>query len=144
VDAPAEALVAETPAIHILGGKETILLVEDDPGVRELAAAILRHHGYRMFTAASGDEGLRLGKQHGDEIDLLLTDVVMANGSGRELAARLKSERTSLKVIFMSGYPYSSSPGTDTMDLREAFLAKPFSPSELAGMVRRTLDHIVQ
>jgi PAS domain S-box-containing protein len=144
VDAPAEALVAETPAIHVLGGSETILLVEDDPGVRELAAAILGHHGYRMFTAASGEEGLRLGKEHGDEIDLLLTDVVMANGSGRELAAQLKSERADLKVIFMSGYPYFPSSGTETMTFHETFLAKPFSPSELAGMVRRTLDHVVQ
>jgi DNA-binding NtrC family response regulator len=96
-----------------------------------------------MFTASSGDEGLRLGKEHGDEIDLLLTDVVMANGNGRELAGQLRSDRAELKVIFMSGYPYSPSSGTETMNFREAFLAKPFSPSELAGMVRGTLDHVV-
>lgn len=142
VDAPAEALVTETADIAVLGGNQTILLVEDDPGVRELASTILGRYGYRVFAAACGEEGLRLGKEHGDEIDLLLTDVVMAHCSGRELAAQLRSQRMGLKVIYMSGYPYSTSPGADTMNFREAFLAKPFSPSELAGMVRRTLDHV--
>ena len=127
-----------TPSV--LGGNETVLLVEDDSSVRELVTKILAQYAYRVVSAASGTEAIRLARQYESEIHLLLTDVIMPDGSGKDLAALLRDLRPRLKVLYISGYPHIPSAGVDTMDFREAFLAKPFAPADLAGRVRETLD----
>jgi two-component system cell cycle sensor histidine kinase/response regulator CckA len=102
---------------------------------------MLEHLGYRMLQAQSGPSALETWREHGDGIDLLITDVVMPDGmNGIELAERLRRSRSALKVIFMSGYLADVS--REALPAREtdAYLAKPFSLPELARLVRRTLD----
>jgi CheY-like chemotaxis protein len=114
--------------------RETILLVEDEPAVRQLFALALTRAGYRVHEARNGQEAMKVFDQHGDSIDLLLTDMRMPYMGGAELAQHLKSRRQSLKLICVSGYP-----GADT-DLTADFLAKPFSREDLLQKVREVLD----
>ncbi len=122
-------------------GDETILVVEDEPALRDLVVKILELCGYRICQARTGVEALRVWGEHKDEIDLLLTDMVMPEGmSGRQLAERLQAEAPGLKVIYTSGY----SPGMAGKDIALLegfnFLAKPYPPSRLAQVVRECLD----
>ncbi len=122
-------------------GDETILVVEDEPALRELVVSVLELCGYRILQARTGVEALKVWDKHRAEIDLLLTDMVMPEGmSGRQLAERLLAEDPALKVIYTSGY----SPGMAGKDiaLMEGFnfLAKPYPPSRLASVVRECLD----
>lgn len=121
-------------------GSETLLIVEDDSAVRDLARRILEDAGYKVLAAAGGREGLRLLEGAPGEVSLLLTDVVMPEMSGRELFERSRAIRPGLKVLYMSGYTDNAiahhgilEPGTD-------LISKPFSASELAYRVRRALD----
>jgi two-component system cell cycle sensor histidine kinase/response regulator CckA len=129
---PEPPACGETPR-----GDETLLLVEDEPLVREMAAASLRLAGYRVLAADSGDAALVAAGAHAGEIDLLLTDVVMPNMSGAELAARLLELRPGLRVLYTSGYTQDL---LATRGVDGAFLAKPYSPSVLAQHVRQVLD----
>jgi DNA-binding NtrC family response regulator len=115
--------------------KETILLVEDEPAVRGLFAQALMRAGYRVLEARNGQEAMKVFDQHGDTIDLLLTDMRMPYMGGAELAQTLRSRRQTLKLICVSGYPAGaeSDPATD-------FLAKPFSRDDLLSKVREVLD----
>jgi CheY-like chemotaxis protein len=122
-------------------GSETILLVEDEPAVRVLAARVLRAQGYIVLEAENGDEALSIAQQRGRAImHLLLTDVVMPRMSGKMLAERMTALLPDLKVLFTSGYAndtiisQGSQPGI-------AFLQKPFTPATLARKVRDVLDH---
>lgn len=122
-------------------GSETILVVEDETVVRELAVEILRLHGYNVLTAESGVQGLEIWDRHHAEIDLLLTDMVMPGGvNGPELAERLLQKKPDLKVIYTSGY----SPGIAGKDLTLMagfnFLPKPYPPSKLVSLLRECLD----
>jgi signal transduction histidine kinase len=122
-------------------GEETILVVEDEPALRELVVSVLELCGYHILQACSGVEGLKVWEQHKNDIDLLLTDMVMPDGmSGRQLAERLQAEAPDLKVIYTSGY----SPGMAGKDIALLegfnFLAKPYPPSRLANVVRDCLD----
>jgi signal transduction histidine kinase/ActR/RegA family two-component response regulator len=122
-------------------GSETLLVVEDEPSLRELVVRILELCGYRIYQAQNGVEALQVWEQHRHEIDLLLTDMVMPEGiSGRQLAERLQKEDPALKVIYTSGY----SPGMAGKDIALLegfnFLAKPYPPSRLAQVVRECLD----
>ena len=123
------------------GGTETILLVEDDPAVRELAREILEQRGYRVLEASSGAEALRAWPAVRDRVTLLLTDLVMPEGvSGHELAQRLRAERPGLKVIYTSGYSAEIAGREFALSSDEAFLQKPFSTVALLETLRRSLD----
>jgi CheY-like chemotaxis protein len=121
-------------------GKETILLAEDDPSVREVVVAILSGQGYTVLAAADGEQALHLAREHGQEIRLLLTDVVMPGMRGKELARQLAQSQPGLKTLFMSGYIDSTSLGDDVLDMDAAFIEKPFSPRALVRKVREVLE----
>ena len=121
-------------------GAETILLVEDEGGVRRLAREMLRQQGYTVLEADGGPDALRLWEQHATAIDLLLTDVVMPQMSGRELAEQLKTARPDLKVLYMSGYTNDVIARHGVLDSETAFLQKPFTADSLGRKVRIVLD----
>lgn len=115
--------------------RETILLVEDEPAVRQLFAQALVRAGYRVHEARNGQEALKVFDQHGDSIDLLLTDMRMPYMGGAELAQTLRARRLTLKTICISGYA-----GGIDGELVGDFLAKPFSREDLLRKVREVLD----
>jgi PAS domain S-box-containing protein len=119
-------------------GTETILIVEDDAPVRALASEALRRHGYMVLEAADGLEALRVVERHQDAIALIITDVVMPQMTGRELASRLRDARPAMKLLFISGFPDHAVTGE--IDASESFLQKPFTPDALARTVREILD----
>jgi two-component system, cell cycle sensor histidine kinase and response regulator CckA len=121
-------------------GGETILLVEDDDQVRAVASSILKDAGYRVFQAGTPAEAFALCAEHGDEIDLLLTDVVMPKMSGRQLAEQIVALRANVKVLFMSGYTDDAIVRHGVLDSGVAFLQKPLTPSALTRRIREVLD----
>jgi CheY-like chemotaxis protein len=139
VQPPARVLAsAPAPAPR---GRETILVVEDEAGVRALVIRLLQGLGYRLLQAESGPDAIEVWKQHCDEVDLLITDIVMPDGlNGVQLAEHLRQERPKLKVIFTSGYLADLSHEDVSRHHSDAYIAKPFSLAELARLVRRTLD----
>ena len=129
------------PAAYVRGGKETILVVEDEPVLRDMAHVILEGCGYAVIEAGSGVEALNVWHRHPGDIDLVLTDVVMPQGmSGMELAKKLLPVKPKLKIIFASGYSMDE---LDTDFLRQGramFLQKPYTHVSLARAVRECLD----
>jgi signal transduction histidine kinase len=123
-----------------LRGTETILLVEDEEQVRAVALTILRANGYRVLSAQHPGEALILCERHPGRIDLLLTDVVMPQMSGPELAKRLLLTRPEMKVLCMSGYTDDSVVRHGVIEDGVAYLQKPITPGLLAAKVRRVLD----
>jgi CheY-like chemotaxis protein len=122
-------------------GTETVLLVEDEPAVRALAARMLRRQGYTVLEAANGVEALDLVRRHtGTPIDLLLTDMVMPKMDGYTLAENLRRDYPSIRVLFMSGYTDNAVIQNGLIDPKLAFIQKPFTPSALARTVRAALD----
>lgn len=121
-------------------GTETILLVEDEEIVREMATEILRESGYCVIEATHGPEALKLCTQYNGQIHLMLSDVVMPNMSGRELAELLSPHRSNMKVLYMSGYTDDAIVHHGVLDEGTAFIAKPFSPDALSKKVREVLD----
>jgi PAS domain S-box-containing protein len=140
VDAPAD--LRGDPGIPAAAphGSETVLLVEDEPEVRGLARDILHQQGYTVLEAADGDEALRIGREHGGPIHLLVTDVVMPQMGGRELADHLKAGRHETKVLYVSGYTDDAILHQGVSETGMAFLPKPFTASALAHKVREVLD----
>ena len=121
-------------------GVETVLLVEDEERVRELVKEVLLKQGYTVITARDGKDALAAAERETRQIELLLTDVVMPKMSGRELAEILVSMRTSLKVLYMSGYTDNAMLHKGTLDIETKFIQKPFTPDALARKVREVLD----
>jgi CheY-like chemotaxis protein len=119
--------------------RKTVLVVEDEAGVRELMRDLLEANGYNVLAAGNGEDALRLCREHGCGIDLLLTDMVMPGMGGDELAGRMRQARPGLRVVFMSGHAveapaaYGGRPASDT------FLQKPFSPAMLGETLREAL-----
>ncbi len=122
------------------GGTETVLLVEDDDAVRRVAKRILSSWGYRVLAAADAADALRLCVEHSDAIDLLLTDVVMPQMGGRELAERAVEICPGIRVLFMSGYTDDAVVRHGVYDGLSAFLQKPFTAEALARKVREVLE----
>jgi DNA-binding NtrC family response regulator len=126
--------------VEVLRGDETLLVVEDAENLRDWIAAILESFGYGVYTASEGKEALTLEEQHRDEIDLVITDVVMPEMSGTELADQLIERSPELSILFISGYPNDRAISAGRHDPRFSFLQKPFSASELTSAVRALLD----
>jgi nitrogen-specific signal transduction histidine kinase/ActR/RegA family two-component response regulator len=121
-------------------GTETILLVEDDEGLRELGRLILTASGYTVLTARDGNEALQLCAGLTGPLHLLVTDVVMPQLSGRQLADQLLAQRPGLKVLFLSGYPRDVLQAHGVGESALPFLPKPFTPATLTRKVREVLD----
>jgi PAS domain S-box-containing protein len=123
-------------------GTETVLVVEDQDGIRDIVRESLRRNGYKVLIAVDGHEALQMASAFPDPIHLLVTDLVMPNIGGRELAQRLMPQRPRMKVLFMSGYSEHSALDADQeeMDPSATVLQKPFSLDALARNVRRVLD----
>jgi len=125
-----------------LQGNETVLLAEDEPSMRTLAARILRAQGYTAIEASNGEEAVRIAQEFPGEIHLVLTDVVMPEMSGSTMVSRLEAARPGIKVLFVSGYPTSAIVHHGVLDPNVAFLPKPFTADALARKVRKVLDSV--
>jgi two-component system cell cycle sensor histidine kinase/response regulator CckA len=123
-----------------LRGSETILLVEDEDQVRNVACGILRRHGYTVIHARGGEEALLLIANRTGTIDLLMTDVVMPGMSGPELAKRLGEVRPNTRVLCMSGYTDDAAVRHGVIDAELAYLQKPLTVETLTRKVREVLD----
>jgi PAS domain S-box-containing protein len=121
-------------------GGETVLVVEDEPLVRAVARRVLSKQGYRVLEAANGVEALRICAESLPSIDLVVTDLVMPEMGGRELAAELQSRAAGVRILLMSGYTEDAALRPSVLQPGEAFLAKPFTPDEFARKVREVLD----
>lgn len=127
-----------SPVVH--QGRETILLVEDEPSILEVTRTMLERQGYVVMTANTPGEAIRVATEHPGEIQLLITDVVMPEMNGRDLASRLLSQHPGLKRLFMSGYTADVIAHHGVLDDGVRFLQKPFSMQELAAKVREALE----
>jgi PAS domain S-box-containing protein len=135
------AAAEESPAaVVVRGGKERILLVEDEVGVRALAAGILTENGYCVWPASSGAEAMQIAVAQECGIDLLLTDVVMPDTSGPRLATQLHAICPDLRVLYASGYTDDVIVHNGVLDPGVAYLEKPFTPALLLNAVRQVLD----
>jgi CheY-like chemotaxis protein len=121
-------------------GDETVLLVEDEPEVRDLAREILEASGYTVLQACDPQDALLIAERHGGPIHLLLTDVIMPRQSGRALAERLRPLRPELQVLFMSGYTNEAIVRHGVLEPGTLFIQKPFTPEGLGRKVREALD----
>jgi len=139
-----QAAEGRAAARQVRGGTETILLVEDEEGVRSLVLAVLQSKGYNLLEAPNAHEGLRLAEQHKGSIDMVLTDVILPQMTGRELAERLQASRPGIKVLFMSGYTDDKLSVQGGFHTSFPFLQKPFSTEMLALKVRELLDSPVK
>jgi PAS domain S-box-containing protein len=137
---PATTTATRKEARTVPKGTETVLLVEDEEGIRDLTSEFLCAQGYTVLHAMDGNEALRIADGHEDLIHLLVTDIVMPNLGGKELAHRLRKLRPQMKVLFMSGYPEHPALSSESGDEPEAILPKPFLLDALACKVRSVLD----
>jgi two-component system cell cycle sensor histidine kinase/response regulator CckA len=123
-----------------LRGSETVLAVDDDPSIRDLLAEVLRPLGYKVLFASNGEEALALAASHQENIDLLLTDVMLPGIKGQELAKQLLHSCPGVNVLFMSGYLCPSMAHSESDQRFEAFIQKPFAPNALLRKIRNLLD----
>ena len=138
--APREKMGPTASQVRALPGEETVLVVEDEPAVRRLTRRFLEISGYKVVEAADVGEAIRATKAHNGSIDLLLTDVIMPDLSGPELAKRLRKIKPDLKVLYMSGYPGEFIARHGVSDAEMGYLQKPFTQEGLAGKMRQVLD----
>ncbi|HEY8166280.1 MAG TPA: response regulator, partial [Gemmatimonadaceae bacterium] len=131
--------VLKMPA-HRNGGSETILLVEDEESVRTVASRILRRAGYNVREAANGAEALKICEEDGEDVDLIVTDLVMPEMGGAELALRLRRTRPDARILFTSGYTQDAVVRQKFLEQGAAFIEKPFTPDALARKTREVLD----
>jgi DNA-binding response OmpR family regulator len=118
-------------------GAETVLLVDDENGVRKYMRKVLEAHGYRVLDAGDGDDAMELARRHSGRIDLLLTDDVLPGMQGTEVIRQFQELRPGVPAVRMSGYPEHF---TGYRDEGVGYLEKPFSPQSLLGRVREVLE----
>ena len=140
VDAPVEPQTPPRPIQGTPAGTETILLAEDDEQLRKLVRGLLDRIGYQVLSAASAEEALAQAREHGSQIHLLLTDVVMPGEGGHQLARRLAEARPATRTLFMSGYTDAAIVDHGILERGHHYLQKPFTPAVLARRVRDVLD----
>jgi CheY-like chemotaxis protein len=140
-DEPMEAARGEILEKRLPRGGETVLVVEDDEDLRSLMAQALKQQGYKALEAANGEEGLLLFDRYRQEINLVVTDIVMPVMSGFELTDLLMPLRAQLKVLYISGYPENPALQKRYLNPGTHFLPKPFSLEDLAIKVRKVLDN---
>ena len=146
VSLPAEPAATGARAVVVpeaaerLGGDETVLVCEDEEGVRRLVEHILASNGYRLLVAALPSEALRLAGDHEQPIDALVTDVIMPEMAGPELAERVQALRPGLRTLFVSGYTAETLRDRGRVPHGSAFIQKPFEAATLLGTLRGLLD----
>ncbi|MGC9313072.1 MAG: ATP-binding protein, partial [Sediminispirochaetaceae bacterium] len=126
-----------------LSGDERVMVVEDEENLRLLARRILELYGYKVILAGAPEEALEMAEDKNTQIDVLITDMVMPNIGGRELANKFRSLRPDVKIIYMSGYPQRDNIMSNSIQIDEEFhpfIAKPFSPEQFVRIVRQVLD----
>jgi len=127
-------------AVTDLQGSESVLVVEDEETVREMALRTLKRYGYTVYSASTGANALKLCKKMDEPVDLLLTDIVMPRMSGRELAKKVTGMWPGVKLLYMSGYTQHTIDDEGILDPEVNFLPKPFRPVVLVEKVREVLD----
>jgi PAS domain S-box-containing protein len=141
---PAETALAEirveAPVEEVAGGTETILVVEDEPNLREITRIFLEDYGYRVLEAVDVEEALQIAKTFADSIHLLLTDVIMPGMSGRQLASQILTARPEMKVVYMSGYNDDMLVHHEVLEPGVTLLQKPFDKVQLARKIRSILN----
>jgi two-component system, cell cycle sensor histidine kinase and response regulator CckA len=140
VDQPAESTGAQNRPNSVQRGTETILLVEDDPQLRQLSSSVLAHCGYKMLVASTPEEGIEICRSNHRDIRLLVTDVVMPGMNGRQLAEQIQQVSPNVKVLYISGYTSNAIVHYGVLDPGLSFLPKPFTLSALVAKVREVLD----
>jgi CheY-like chemotaxis protein len=141
VDAPADVPAPLDDVSPLMGGAETVLVVEDEPSVRHLARGVLQARGYNVLSASNGQEALHVVRDHvGPPIRLVITDVIMPLMGGKVMAEWLHMSHPELKILFTSGYTDDAIAHHGVLDAGLEFLAKPYSPSVLVRRVREMLD----
>jgi CheY-like chemotaxis protein len=139
-DHPRSVSAARAESTELPRGQETILVVEDEPGVLEVAAEALRLQGYTVLTAQSPAEALQLAQSYPEPLHLLITDVVMPVMSGRELAEYLMRLHPQMRVLYVSGYTENTIVHHGVLETGVHFLPKPYTPAQLIQKVREVLD----
>jgi len=140
VEEPLESSEPKPSVVIDLKGREIVLLVEDDHALREVISRGLKKFGYKILEAANGGEALLICEKQKGPIDLLLTDVVLPQMSGRELAERLRSFRADMKVLYMSGYTENAIVNNGILKENVGFLQKPFKVNVLVQKIREIMD----
>ena len=131
---------SDSVPIQDLEGTETVLLVEDEDLVRNLVQSVLQRHGYTVLEAPNGAEAMTLLARHLGQVDLLLTDVVIPQMTGPELAEKVMASHPETRLLYMSGYTDSAIVHHGVLDAGLAFIQKPFTPEALLRKVREVLD----
>ena len=140
VDQPAETMGAESRPKNVQRGSETILLVEDDPQLRELSSSVLAHCGYKVLIAGQPEDALAICRSNQRDIRLLITDVIMPSMNGRQLAEQILQISPDVRVLYISGYTNNAIVHYGVLDAGLWFLPKPFTLSALIAKVREVLD----
>jgi CheY-like chemotaxis protein len=137
-DVPMTAASTE-PELRIRDGDERILVVEDEPAVRDLARRLLCEAGYDVSVAADGPEAMHIWEEHGPDIALVLTDLIMPGMSGRDLAHRLRAQRPNINIVFMSGYTAGLLGTQAFLEDGEELIEKPFTRATLLRKIDAAL-----
>jgi two-component system cell cycle sensor histidine kinase/response regulator CckA len=140
VDQQTEVVAPQRAAPQSLDGRETVLVVEDDPEVRRLIGGILRARGYHVIESTKGEEAIRFAHTLPDPMQLIVADVILPEMSGPEVVRRVKEARPGIRALYISGYTDEAVLRHGTLEAGAIFLSKPFVPEALAGKVREALD----
>jgi CheY-like chemotaxis protein len=139
VEDPVEVAEAPPAVAQPARGAETILVVEDDDSVRRMTREFLKIKGYTVIEARSAANAIQIMEERNQEIDLVLTDVLMPGMKGRELVGRLMEIRSNLKVLYMSAYTEDAAINIGVLNPGTEFIEKPFGPDDLANKIREVL-----